>query len=531
MNLSQQLHRRAADLSLLIVWNCLAACAGSGAHTESGNSADSKRQTAAAAVLPVLHREDTLWLERVTFGLDSPSVAQYRRLGRERFLDYQLSARDSALPPPLAAQINALEVSAADPEKWLAELNAQYKTINAMADGVDKEQARKTLNDHGNKLAYEAARRELLRAVYAPSQLQEQMVWFWLNHFSVHQNKANLRWLVGDYAERAIRPNALGHFKDLVLATLEHPAMLQYLDNNQNAAGHLNENYARELMELHTLGVGAGYGQNDVQQLARILSGVGINAGAPPKLKPEWRRLYLRRGAFEFNPARHDFGAKTLLGHPIDGAGFGEVEEAVTLIVRQPACARFISRELATYFAADNPPAQLVDRMAQTFMHTDGDIAAVLRTMFLAREFNASLGGKFKDPMRYVVSAVRFAYDGRSISNTRPMLNWLNGLGEAPFARPTPDGYPLTELSWASSGQMSRRFEIARAIGAGNAGLFDAEDGSASTSSGFPQLSNRLYFEAVEPFLAGRTRDALNRANSQQEWNTFLLSSPDFNYE
>ena len=156
----------------------------------------------------------------------------------------------------------------------------------------DKEQARKTLNDRGNRLAYEAVRRELLRAVYSPAQLQEQMVWFWLNHFSVFQYKANLRWLVGDYEEHAIRPHVFGHFKDLVMATLEHPAMLQYLDNNQNAAGHINENYARELMELHTLGVGCGYTQQDVQKLARVLTGVGVNAGDAPKLKPEWQRLY-----------------------------------------------------------------------------------------------------------------------------------------------------------------------------------------------------------------------------------------------
>jgi hypothetical protein len=158
--------------------------------------------------------------------------------------------------------------------------------------------------------------------------------------------------------------------------------------------------------------------------------------------------------------------------------------------------------------------------------------------------------------MRFVISSVRFAYDGRPISNARPLLNWLNSLGEAPFGRQTPDGYPMTELSWASSGQMSRRFEIARAIGSGNAGLFDNEDIPAPPAagaavpptapvvaapvgnahgplppSGFPQLSNRLYFEAVEPFLLPKTREALNRANSQQEWNTFLLSSPDFSYE
>jgi uncharacterized protein (DUF1800 family) len=199
--------------------------------------------------------------------------------------------------------------------------------------------------------------------------------------------------------------------------------------------------------------------------------------------------------------------------------------------VHQSACARFISRQLASYFLADDPPPQLVARMAQTFEHTDGDIAAVLRTLLLAPEFNTALGLKFKDPMRYVVSAVRFAYDGRPISSTRPLINWLNSLGEAPYGRQTPDGYPLNQAAWASSGQMSRRFEIARAIGSGNAGLFDMEDGSAATTTGFPQLSNRLYFETVEPFLAKGTREALERANSPQEWNTFLLSSPDFSYE
>src|SRR5580692_740953 len=354
-----------------------------------------------AAPLHAMRREDTLWLERASFGLDSASVEGYRQLGRERYLERQLHPGEPALPAPIAAEIAALEVAHADPSKSLADVNAQYKLINAMPDGTDKEQARKALNDRGNKLAYEAIRIELLRDVYSPAQLQEQMVWFWLNHFSVFQYKANLRWLVGDYEERAIRPHVFGHFKDLVMATLEHPAMLQYLDNNQNAAGHINENYARELMELHTLGVGSGYTQQDVQNLARVLTGVGVNAGDAPKLKPEWQRLYVRRGAFEFNPARHDFGTKILLGHTIEGRGFGEVEEAVRLLVEQPACAHFISRQLAGYFVADNPSPQLVERMAQTFERTHGDIAAVLRTMFLAREFNASLGDKFKDPMRF----------------------------------------------------------------------------------------------------------------------------------
>ena len=501
----------------------LAGCADSG-HRDAA--------PAKAAAMPALSRQDVLWLERVSFGINSTSVAELQRLGRPRYLDRQLQGRES-LPAPVVADLAALEIAHLDPVRAIADTNAERKAANAMPDGPDREAARRALNERGNRLAYEAVRSELLRATYSPDQLKEAMVWFWLNHFSVHQAKADLRWLVADYADRAIRPHALGRFKDLVLATLEHPAMMAYLDNNQNAAGHVNENYARELMELHTLGVDAGYTQRDVQQLALVLTGSGIRAGDPPKLKPELAKLYYQNGAFQFNPARHDFSTKVLLGRTIQGHGFAEVDEAVAWIVRQPACARFISRELATYFVADNPPPQLVDRMAKTFQRADGDIAAVLREMLLSPEINAALGGKFKDPTRFIVSAVRFAYDGRTITNTRPMFNWLNGLGETPFGRATPDGYPLTEAAWASSGQMSRRFEIARAIGSGNAALFDAEEGvpAAAAAPGFPQLSNRLYFEALEPFLTARTREALGRANSQQEWNTFLLASPDFNYE
>jgi uncharacterized protein (DUF1800 family) len=492
---------------------------------------------AGAAVLPTwamgseLSREDIQWLDRVTYGPSTATVEEYRKLGRRRFLDEQLHPKDVHLPQPAADQVAALDISGANPADLLATVFKEQQRINALPDETQKQADRKTLNDKGNKLAYEAARREILRALYSPAQLQEQLTWFWLNHFSVFQYKANDAWLVGDYAEHAIRPRALGHFRDLVMATLTHPAMLQYLDNAQNAAGHINENYARELMELHTLGVGSGYTQQDIQELARVLTGVGVNAsGNEPKLKPEWQKLYRRQGAFEFNPARHDFGSKTLLGQPIDGGGFDEVEKAVDVIVSQPACAQFVSRKLAMYFVSDNPPRSLTDRMAKTFQKTHGDIAEVLETMFKSREFTASLGAKFKDPMHFVVSTVRLAYDGKSIINTHPVVNWLNALGEPLFGRQTPDGYPLTESGWASSGQISRRFEIARAIGSGNGGLFEPEDGSAAATTGFPRLSTRLYFAAVEPFLSSNARTALDHAGSQLEWNTYLLASPDFNY-
>jgi uncharacterized protein (DUF1800 family) len=485
----------------------------------------------ALAIGGELSRQDVQWLGRVTYGPDTATLNEYQKLGRRRFLSEQLHPGDVRLPPEVNAEVSSLEISHQSGAELLAYVNRENQRINAIADDAQKQAERKVLNDKGNKLAYEAARREILRALYSPAQLQEQLTWLWLDHFSVFQYKANDPWLVGDYAEEAIRAHALGRFRDLVMATLTHPAMLQYLDNAQNANGHINENYARELLELHTLGVGSGYTQQDIQELARILTGVGVNAaGNEPKLKPEWQKLYRHQGAFEFNPARHDFGAKTFLGKPINGSGFDEVEQAVDLIVSQPACAQFVSHKLAVYFVSDTPPRSLIDHMAKTFQKTHGDIADVLETLFKSREFEASLGGKFKDPMHFVISTVRLAYDGKPVVNTHPVLNWLNALGEAPFGRQTPDGYPLTESGWASSGQISRRFEIARNIGSGNGGLFDPEDGTPATTSGFPQLSTRLYFSAVEPFLSANARTALGHAGSQLEWNTFLLASPDFNY-
>lgn len=508
--------RKGALLGALGTLLLLAACAGS---TPPATREPSPQSLTAR----VLSREDLLWLGRVGFGIDSASLEAYRRLGPRAYLEWQLTLRDDALPPAIAERIDALQVSHGDALSLLTRERAERRSLRAdsAGDPQQRQQLRRSLNQQGNGLANEAARRELLRAVYSQAQLREQMVWFWMNHFSVSQNKAELRWLVGDYEERAIRPYALGHFRDLVMATLEHPAMLEYLDNDHNVAGHLNENYARELMELHTLGVGSGYTQQDVQAMAHVLTGVGISIRPPPRLPPRWRDLYVRRGAFEFNPAHHDFSPQVLLGHRLTGQGFAQVQQAVTLIVRQPACAQFISREIATYFVADSPPPSLVNAMAQTFQRTDGDIAAVLRTLFLSPDFRHSLGDKFKDPVRYVVSAVRLAYDDQPAAIAQPMLGWLNAMGEAPFGRATPDGYALVDAAWSSPGQMARRFEIARAIGSGNAKL----------GLPAPPLDGALYEAATAPLLASPTRSALDQAGSVREWNTFLLASPELNHE
>jgi uncharacterized protein (DUF1800 family) len=281
-------------------------------------------------------------------------------------------------------------------------------------------------------------------------------------------------------------------------------------------------------MELHTLGVAGGYSQKDVQELARVLTGLGINLGdKTPDLRANQRDLYVRQGLTEFNPGRHDMGEKVVLGQSIAGRGWNEVLDELGRLAAHPQTARFVSRKLAEYFAADAPPPALVVRMAQAFSGSEGDIAVTLGAMFEAPEFGVTLGRKFKDPMHYVVSAVRLAYDDRPIQNTGPMLGWLARLGESPYNRQTPDGYPLDESAWASPGQMATRFEIARAIGSGSAGLFRPEGASADAPA-FPRLASAFFYESIEPTLSAGTRSALDRATSPQEWNVFLLSSPEF---
>jgi uncharacterized protein (DUF1800 family) len=483
-------------------------------------------------------RGDLRWLSRVTFGVDTATVAEYRRVGREKFLDEQLKA-SAADTGDLATAIAALTISQKTAEDRVRWFRNEQQRVNTLPTDEAKQQARMAMNQAGTLAVYETARRHVMRALKSQAQLREEMTWFWMNHFTVFSGKANVRWTIAEYEDKAIRPNALGAFRELVMATLTSPAMLEYLDNAQSAAGRINENYARELMELHTLGVSGGasgsrYTQQDVQELSRVLTGVGVNmTDTTPKFGPPRAALYIRRGLFEFNPARHDTGEKTVLGTKIHGKGFDEAEEAVTLLCRQAATARFISTKLAQYFVADDPPPALVDRMARTFQKTDGSIAAVLRTMLLDKDFLKALDApepklKFKDPMQFVASSLRLAYEGKTFTNYHPAVNWLQQLGEPLYGRITPDGYPLTEPAWTSSGQLVRRFEIARAIASGNAGLFNAEDNSPGPATGFPMLTSRLYYDSIEPALGVRTRQALEKTSSQQEWNTVLLASPDW---
>jgi uncharacterized protein (DUF1800 family) len=497
-------------------------------------------------------------LDRLTWGINEPSVVLAGR-STDRWLDDQLHSRaDAPLPPAAQAQIDALRISHEPLAQLVVEMEAQNKAYATIADPDQKKRAVTAYQQAMKGLADEAARRSLLRDLYSPTQLREQMTWFWFNHFNVQANKRDIRAMVGDYEDQAIRTHALGRFRDLLEATLRHPAMLRYLDNDQNAANHINENYAREIMELHTMGVGSGYSQKDVQELARILTGVGVDLKPDaPKMKPALQPLYIRAGLFEFNPARHDFGDKVFLGHTIKGSGYAEVEQALDLITASPATAHHVSAQLATYFMGDTVPPALVDRMADTFRTSKGDIPKVLRTLFRSKEFKASLGTGFKDPVHYAVSAVRLAYGDRVILNTAPIQGWLNRMGEGLYAHETPDGYPMTAAAWTGPGQMAVRFEIAHQIGYNGAGLFtipappappapEMTGTSAMTAMPamaamapppapapaappiVPQIQNASWFAELNRPIRPATRDALAAATSPREWNALFLSSPDF---
>src|SRR5580704_4463809 len=479
---------------------------------------------------PAQIARDLSLVDIVTWGVTPTDMAVFQAAGKEKWLQSQLHpSPDMRLPVPAQSQIDALPMVNKSALELATKFDLQARTANQMTDPDQRATAQQAFQQAMSEVAKQAATKSILLALYAPDQLRERMTWFWFNHFNVHQYKANLRVLVGDYEDKAIRPHALGRFRDLLAATLRHPAMLRYLDNADNAAGHINENYAREIMELHTMGVGSGYSQKDVEELARILTGVGIDLNPEgPKIKPELQTQLVRDGLFEFNPARHDYGDKVFLGQAIKGRGFGEVEQALDILCHHPATARHISRQIAIYFVADDPPVALVDRMAQTFMNTNGDIAAVLDTLFHAPEFAASLGKHFKDPVRYVLSAVRLAYDSRVIVNSVPIQGWFNRLAEGLYNHPTPDGYYMISTAWSGSGQLMTRFEIARQIGSNSAGLFKPPAPDAAELPAFPLLQNALYFSSLRHTLGNSTKAALDKAVSPQDWNTLLLSSPEF---
>jgi uncharacterized protein (DUF1800 family) len=315
---------------------------------------------------------------------------------------------------------------------------------------------------------FELTEQKLLRAVYSNRQLQEVLVDFWMNHFNVFNGKGPGRILLTSFERDAIRPYVFGKFKDMLLATARHPAMLYYLDNWQSQSPRddlptpppgvrrpgLNENYGREVMELHTLGVAGGYTQADVVAVARAFTGWTI-------YDPQ------RFAEYQFNPAVHDRKEKVILGHVIPAMGAEQDGlQVIDLLAHHPSTAAFISRKLAQRFVADDPPKGLVDRMAATFLTTDGDLRAVLQTLFSSPEFlsDAAWQAKVKSPLEMVVSAVRAV--GGDVSDTFVLAQRIADLGEPLYGKVEPTGYPNTSEGWTNTAGVLGRINFATALAA-----------------------------------------------------------------
>jgi len=467
-----------------------------------------------------------------------------RQLHPERIDDSALGRRLAAFP---AAAMSPGELLAAYPRPRTdparrARRRAAPGDTSAMAmraDGAGFAGGRRQARPRGPQaILADAAGARLQRAVYSERQLEEVMTDFWFNHFNVFFGKNQDRYLVTAYEREAIRPHVFGKFRDLLEATAKHPAMLVYLDNARSmvpdsmnpdaeridaarrrllamtpaqraevfrrrgvdpAAGErmlagadpaaggqrrergINENYARELMELHTLGVDGGYTQHDVIEVARALTGWTIQRGGG------------RRGAdgaepaFAFRPAMHDRGEKTVLGHRLPaGRGIEDGEAVLDLLARHPATARHVALQLAQRFVADEPPAALVDRLADVFTRTGGDLREVTRALFLAPEFNDPhwRGAKVKSPLEFVAGALRAT--GADAGPSRGLLQALRQMGQVPYAASPPTGYPNTSAEWTNSGAMLNRMNFALALAAGRI------DGVAVDESRFaPALAAR----------------------------------------
>ncbi|MDR7332836.1 DUF1800 domain-containing protein [Roseateles asaccharophilus] len=475
----------------------------------------------AAAASPLSADERALHaLNRLGYGPRPADAAAIAEQGAERwlarFLDEQLQPRRLPQPDALATRLACLEVLKLDQ----AELMTRYRDAVRAAREARREQAKgetpsadalNAVREKVRPLVLQAGTARLARALQSPAQLEEVLTEFWFNHFNVFSGKNAVGVLVADYEQTAIRPHVLGRFRDMLGATAKHPAMLVYLDNAQSAAPRmqprasgegarqrgLNENYARELMELHTLGVDGGYTQRDVTELARMLTGWGIDARAG------------KGPVFEFDARRHDRGSKTWLGKAIPAAGQAEGERALDVLAAHPSTARHLAFKFAQAFVADQPPPALVDRLADSFKSSGGDLRELTRTLMQSDEFwsREAYQAKFKTPYQYLISSLR-ALD-LPLAQPQPLLQALQQAGQPLYGAQTPDGYKNTAAAWRNPEALTQRVQLATTLG--------------QRSGVSPQrLSSTLGAALSEP-----TRRTLAAEPAGQQV-ALLLASPDF---
>ncbi len=458
-------------------------------------------------------REALHLLNRVGLGPTLADVQRVKAIGVDAYIAEQLRPEALTEPPELTERLGKLPTLQLDPVRLFREYGPLLPVNGVKADPEEQ----KARRQRAQIILEEACAARIWRALYSPCQLREAMVDFWYNHFNVFAGKGLDYLWIGTYEAEAIRPHALGRFRDLLGATAHHPAMLFYLDNVQNSAAGtklpdgrelgLNENYARELMELHTLGVDGGYTQDDVVALARILTGWGmLPLRAPPA----------EGSGFVFRAQLHDNQPKHFLGRDIQPNGEREGEEALDMLARSPATARHIAAKLAGYFVSDTPPAALVERLANRFQETDGDIAAVLHTLFGSAEFHASFGAKYKSPYRYVLSAARAA--GITVEKPQPLVNAMVRQGQPPFRCMTPDGFRDSEDAWLSPDATMQRIAFATALGTGNLPLRGEKS---------PPVDAARLQALLGPALTPKTHAAIEAAAPELR-TALILGSPDF---
>ena len=467
-------------------------------------------------------------LNRLGYGAAPGDIERVRQAGLSAYIDRQLHPDripDAAMARRLA-RFETLSASTAELARkyFIPALMMRRARQREGAPPDTPREPSQAMRAERSVLA-ELTQQKILRAAYSERQLQEVLVDFWFNHFNVFAGKGPTRMYLTEYERDAIRPHVLGRFRDLLGATAHSPAMLFYLDNWQSAsdargAGRnrrprgLNENYARELMELHTLGVDGGYTQKDVQEVARAFTGWTID-------RPR------QGGGFRFEPRMHDAGEKVVLGHRLAaGGGKTDGERVLDLLAAHPSTARFIAAKLARKFVADDPPAALVDRAAARFRETGGDIREVVRTIVTSPEMFAPAArrAKVKTPFEFVVSAVRAS--GVELTNAMPAAQSLRELGMPLYGCQPPTGYADRAAAWVNTGALLGRMNFAVALADGT--LRGVRPGRSVVSTDPMRASDAIVRSALAGDLSASTRATIAKASAAPQAVALVLGSPEF---